>query len=218
MPTLVILATSDSALAQAWERQLPPGRIALRLTERAFPGGTAPGFAAVVILDAVAGLWCVNIGYGRTEIADAIAEQARQLAYYHTYGMPTLTTHCSNNYGPYHFPEKLIPLVILNALAGKPLPIYGDGQQVRDWLYVEDHCRGLLLALLKGRSGETYCLGGRSEKPNLEVVHTLISLVTAKLPAEQRRAEQPVPDRRGDPEVAAVVGMVAAMEQRTPTA
>lgn len=108
-------------------------------------------------------------------------------AYHHTYGLDVVTTNCSNNYGPYQFPEKLVPLMIRKISRGEALPVYGDGQQVRDWLYVEDHCRGLLLALLKGRSGETYCLGGRSEKPNLEVVHTLISLVTAKLPADQRR-------------------------------
>jgi dTDP-glucose 4,6-dehydratase len=108
-------------------------------------------------------------------------------AYHHTYGMDVVTTNCSNNYGPYQFPEKLVPLMIRKIGRGESLPVYGDGQQVRDWLYVEDHCRGLLLALLKGKPGETYCLGGRSEKPNLEVVHTLISLVTAKLPPEKRK-------------------------------
>jgi len=108
-------------------------------------------------------------------------------AYHHTYGLDVVTTNCSNNYGPYQFPEKLVPLMIRKISRGEALPVYGDGQQVRDWLYVEDHCRGLLLALLKGRSGETYCLGGRSEKPNLEVVHTLISLVTATLPPEKRK-------------------------------
>lgn len=94
-------------------------------------------------------------------------------AWHHTYGLPVLTTNCSNNYGPYHFPEKLIPLVIHHALAGKPLPIYGDGQQVRDWLYVEDHCRAIARVLEAGRVGETYNIGGWNEKPNLEVVHTL---------------------------------------------
>jgi dTDP-glucose 4,6-dehydratase len=94
-------------------------------------------------------------------------------AWHHTYGLPVLTTNCSNNYGPYHFPEKLIPLIIHNALAGKPLPIYGDGQQVRDWLYVEDHCRAIARVLEAGRLGETYNIGGWNEKPNLEVVHTL---------------------------------------------
>ncbi|MGH8581965.1 MAG: dTDP-glucose 4,6-dehydratase [Gammaproteobacteria bacterium] len=94
-------------------------------------------------------------------------------AYHHTYGLPVLTTNCSNNYGPYHFPEKLIPLVIHNALAGKPLPIYGDGQQIRDWLYVKDHCSAVRRVLEAGRQGETYNVGGRSEKTNLEVVHAV---------------------------------------------
>ncbi len=103
-------------------------------------------------------------------------------AYHHTYGLPVLTTNCSNNYGPYHFPEKLIPLVIHNALAGKPLPIYGDGQQVRDWLYVEDHCRGIARVLEAGRVGETYNIGGNNEKANLEVVHTLCDALDVKRP------------------------------------
>ena len=94
-------------------------------------------------------------------------------AWHHTYGLPVLTTHCSNNYGPYHFPEKLIPLVIHNALTGKPLPIYGDGQQVRDWLYVQDHCRAIMRVLQAGRTGSTYNIGGSNEMPNLEVVRTL---------------------------------------------
>ena len=98
-------------------------------------------------------------------------------AYHHTYGLPVLTTNCSNNYGPYHFPEKLIPLVIHNALAGKPLPIYGDGQQIRDWLYVTDHCSAIRRVLEAGRVGETYNIGGWNEKPNLEVVHTLCAIL-----------------------------------------
>jgi dTDP-glucose 4,6-dehydratase len=98
-------------------------------------------------------------------------------AYHHTYGLPVLTTNCSNNYGPYHFPEKLIPLVIHNALAGKPLPIYGDGQQIRDWLYVKDHCSAIRRVLEAGRVGETYNVGGWNEKPNLDVVHTLCSIL-----------------------------------------
>jgi dTDP-glucose 4,6-dehydratase len=98
-------------------------------------------------------------------------------AYHHTYGLPVLTTNCSNNYGPYHFPEKLIPLVIHNALAGKSLPIYGDGQQVRDWLYVKDHCAAIRRVLESGRIGETYNIGGWNEKPNLEVVHTICDLL-----------------------------------------
>jgi dTDP-glucose 4,6-dehydratase len=103
-------------------------------------------------------------------------------AWHHTYGLPVLTTNCSNNYGPYHFPEKLIPLVIHHALAGKPLPIYGDGQQVRDWLYVEDHCRAILRVLQDGRVGETYNIGGWNEKPNLDVVHTICQRLDAVRP------------------------------------
>ena len=98
-------------------------------------------------------------------------------AYHHTYGVPVLTTNCSNNYGPYHFPEKLIPLVIHNALAGKSLPIYGDGQQIRDWLYVRDHCSAIRRVLEAGRLGEVYNVGGWNEKPNLDVVYTLCSIL-----------------------------------------
>jgi dTDP-glucose 4,6-dehydratase len=98
-------------------------------------------------------------------------------AWHHTYGLPVLTTNCSNNYGPFHFPEKLIPLVLLNALAGKALPIYGDGQQVRDWLYVQDHCRAITRVLDAGKVGETYNIGGWNEKPNLEVVNTLCAVL-----------------------------------------
>lgn len=98
-------------------------------------------------------------------------------AWHHTYGLPVVTTNCSNNYGPYHFPEKLIPLVILNALAGKPLPIYGDGQQIRDWLYVKDHCSAIRTVLANGRLGETYNVGGWNEKANLDVVHTICSIL-----------------------------------------
>jgi dTDP-glucose 4,6-dehydratase len=98
-------------------------------------------------------------------------------AWHHTYGLPVLTTNCSNNYGPYHFPEKLIPLLIVNSLAGKPLPVYGDGQQIRDWLYVKDHCSAIRRVLEAGRLGETYNIGGWNEKANLEIVHTVCSLL-----------------------------------------
>jgi dTDP-glucose 4,6-dehydratase len=98
-------------------------------------------------------------------------------AWHHTYGLPVITTNCSNNYGPYHFPEKLIPLCILNALNGKPLPIYGDGQQVRDWLYVKDHCSAIRRVLDKGQLGETYNVGGWNEKANLDVVKTLCGIL-----------------------------------------
>lgn len=103
-------------------------------------------------------------------------------AYHHTYGLPVLTTNCSNNYGPYHFPEKLIPLVIHNALAGKPLPIYGDGQQIRDWLFVTDHCSAIRRVLAQGRVGETYNVGGWNEKANIDVVRTLCAMLDEALP------------------------------------
>ena len=106
-------------------------------------------------------------------------------AYFHTYGMPVLTTNCSNNYGPYHFPEKLIPLMIANALAGKSLPVYGDGLNVRDWLYVSDHCAAIRRVLEAGKVGEVYNVGGWNEKSNLEVVHTLCDLLDALKPREQ---------------------------------
>ncbi|MCX7815200.1 MAG: dTDP-glucose 4,6-dehydratase [Tepidimonas ignava] len=118
-------------------------------------------------------------------------------AWHHTYGLPVLTTNCSNNYGPYHFPEKLIPLMIVNALAGKPLPVYGDGQQVRDWLYVGDHCSAIRRVLQAGQPGQTYNIGGRNEKTNLEVVRTVCALLDELAPAPARgvvdaRSGQPV--------------------------
>ena len=103
-------------------------------------------------------------------------------AYHHTYGLPTLTTNCSNNYGPYQFPEKLIPLVIANALAGKPLPVYGDGMNVRDWLYVDDHCAAIRRVLADGRVGETYNIGGWNEMPNLTIVRTICRLLDEVVP------------------------------------
>jgi dTDP-glucose 4,6-dehydratase len=103
-------------------------------------------------------------------------------AWHHTYGLPVLTTNCSNNYGPYHFPEKLIPLMIVNALAGKPLPVYGDGMQIRDWLYVKDHCSAIRRVLEAGRLGETYNVGGWNEKPNIDIVHTVCKLLDEMRP------------------------------------
>ncbi|MFT6904628.1 MAG: dTDP-glucose 4,6-dehydratase [Oleiphilaceae bacterium] len=103
-------------------------------------------------------------------------------AWLRTYGLPTIITNCSNNYGPFHFPEKLIPLMILNALEGKPLPVYGDGQQIRDWLYVEDHARALYLVATKGKIGETYNIGGHNEKANIDVVQTLCSILEDLVP------------------------------------
>jgi dTDP-glucose 4,6-dehydratase len=103
-------------------------------------------------------------------------------AYHHTFGLPVLTTNCSNNYGPYQFPEKLIPLMILNALEGKPLPVYGDGKNVRDWLFVEDHCAAIRAVLERGRAGETYNIGGNSERKNIDVVTTICDLVDEMRP------------------------------------
>lgn len=126
-------------------------------------------------------------------------------AYQHTYKLPTLTTNCSNNYGPYHFPEKLIPLVILNALEQKSLPVYGDGMQIRDWLFVEDHAAAIWLVLQKGRTGETYNIGGLNEKPNIEIVTTICALLDRKAPRTDGKpyksqityvADRPGHDRR----------------------
>jgi len=108
-------------------------------------------------------------------------------AYAHTYGLPVTITNCSNNYGPYQFPEKLIPLMILNALQGKPLPIYGDGQQIRDWLYVEDHCEAILQVLKRGRMGETYNIGGNNQPTNLQIVHTICDLLDDLAPESPYR-------------------------------
>jgi dTDP-glucose 4,6-dehydratase len=122
-------------------------------------------------------------------------------AWHHTYGLPVLTTNCSNNYGPYHFPEKLIPLVINNALAGKPLPVYGDGKHVRDWLFVEDHCHAIMRVLAAGKIGETYNVGGMNQKTNLEVVETICSILDELRPRPDGEAYSSqitfVPDRPG---------------------
>lgn len=126
-------------------------------------------------------------------------------AYHHTYGLPVLTTNCSNNYGPYHFPEKLIPLMIVNALAGKPLPIYGDGQQVRDWLYVKDHCSAIRRVLEAGEPGQVYNVGGWNEHPNLDIVHIVCKLLDELQPRSDGKsykeqisfvADRPGHDRR----------------------
>jgi dTDP-glucose 4,6-dehydratase len=110
-------------------------------------------------------------------------------AWRETYGLPTLVTNCSNNYGPYHFPEKLIPLIILNAMEGRELPVYGDGSNIRDWLFVEDHARALVAAIEHGRPGETYCIGGRSERRNLDVVQVICDLLDERRPAGRPRRE-----------------------------
>ena len=126
-------------------------------------------------------------------------------AFHHTYGLPVLTTNCSNNYGPYHFPEKLIPLVIAKALAGEPLPVYGDGRQVRDWLFVTDHCEAIRTVLAKGRVGETYNVGGNAEMQNIEVVKTICALLDQRRPRDDGQpresqiayvADRPGHDRR----------------------
>lgn len=126
-------------------------------------------------------------------------------AFHHTYGLPVLTTNCSNNYGPYHFPEKLIPLIIARALAGEPLPVYGDGKNVRDWLYVSDHCAAIRAVLEKGRPGETYNVGGDAERQNIEVVETICRLLDERRPREDGKprasqityvADRPGHDRR----------------------
>jgi dTDP-glucose 4,6-dehydratase len=126
-------------------------------------------------------------------------------SYHHTYGLPVLTTNCSNNYGPFHFPEKLIPLMIVNALAGKSLPVYGDGQQIRDWLYVKDHCSGIRRVLEAGRVGEVYNIGGWNEKPNIDIVHTICDLLDKARPRADKLsyreqiitvADRPGHDRR----------------------
>lgn len=111
-------------------------------------------------------------------------------AFHHTYGLPVLTTNCSNNYGPYHFPEKLIPLVIAKALAGEPLPVYGDGKQVRDWLFVSDHCEAIRTVLAKGRVGETYNVGGNSERQNIEVVQAICALLDQHRPREDGKPRE----------------------------
>jgi dTDP-glucose 4,6-dehydratase len=120
-------------------------------------------------------------------------------AYHHTYGLPTVTTNCSNNYGPFQFPEKLIPLMISNALEGKALPVYGDGRQVRDWLYVRDHCEAIRMALARGRPGETYNIGGGAERRNIDVVHALCDTLQAVRPRAggYRDLVTPVADRPG---------------------
>ena len=133
-------------------------------------------------------------------------------AYHHTYGLPTLTSNCSNNYGPYQFPEKLIPLMIRNALAGDPLPVYGDGQQVRDWLYVLDHCAAIRLILERGRVGETYNIGGQSEKRNIDVVRSVCDLLAEARPGSYAERIQFVKDRPGHDRRYAIDGSKLAGE------
>ena len=137
-------------------------------------------------------LFTENTPYAPSSPYSASKASSDQLvrSWLRTYKLPTLVTNCSNNYGPYHFPEKLIPLVILNALAGKPLPVYGKGNQIRDWLYVEDHARALVVVALNGEIGETYNIGGHNEKQNIEVVQTICSILDEVKPKDTKYAEQ----------------------------
>jgi dTDP-glucose 4,6-dehydratase len=156
-------------------------------------GSLAPGEAAFVETRA----YEPNSPYS----ASKAASDHLVRAWFHTYGLPVLTTNCSNNYGPYHFPEKLIPLMIVNALAGKNLPVYGDGMQIRDWLYVKDHCSAIRRVLAAGQPGETYNVGGWNEKPNIEIVHTVCALLDELRPradgASYRAQITHVTDRPG---------------------
>ena len=155
-----------------WEGLTPKDRQAFRFlhvsTDEVY-GSLGPGDPAFTETTAYA----PNSPYAASKAAaDHLVR-----SYHHTYGLPTVTTNCSNNYGPYQFPEKLIPLMVFNALKGKPLPVYGDGTNVRDWLYVTDHCEAVRLALARGRPGETYNIGGNAEKTNLEVVRTVCAIL-----------------------------------------
>ena len=145
--------------------------------------------------------FCETTSYAPNSPYSASKASADHLvrAYHHTFGLPVLTTNCSNNYGPYQFPEKLIPLMILNACEGKNLPIYGDGSNIRDWLHVEDHCSGILSVLQQGRVGETYCIGGASEKTNMEVIDTLCNILDRHHPssAPHNQLKTFVTDRPG---------------------
>ena len=133
------------------------------------------------------GLFCETTAYDPRSPYSASKAASDHLvrAWHHTYGLPTIVTNCSNNYGPYHFPEKLIPLMIINALEGLKLPVYGAGTNVRDWLYVEDHARALVLAATSGKPGETYCIGGRCEMTNLEVVESICALMDELAPNDR---------------------------------
>jgi dTDP-glucose 4,6-dehydratase len=184
------------AARQAWlvEKRVPQGvaRFHHVSTDEVF-GSLGPGDAAFM----------ENTPYDPRSPYSASKAGSDHLvrAYFHTYGLPATITNCSNNYGPYQFPEKLIPLVILNALEGKPLPIYGDGQQVRDWLYVDDHCEAIRAVIERGRSGETYNIGGNNQPPNLEIVKQICAILDERQPdsalTPHTRLIQYVADRPG---------------------
>ena len=188
------------------------GTFTLLETARAYLGSLDPSARAAfrflhVSTDEVygtlgaAGLFSEETPYAPNSPYAASKASADHLvrAYYHTYGLPVLITNCSNNYGPFQFPEKLIPLMILNAIDGRPLPIYGDGGNVRDWLHVEDHCAGIMLALEKGRAGEKYNIGGGNERTNLEIVDRICDALDELQPAgrSHRALKTFVPDRPG---------------------
>lgn len=164
----------DAALAY-WTRLAPPGREAFRFVHVS----TDEVYGSL----GEAGLFTEQTAYDPRSPYSASKAASDHLvsAWRHTYGLPTLISNCSNNYGPYHFPEKLIPLTILNALEGKPLPVYGDGGNVRDWLYVDDHVRALRLILAQGRPGQSYNVGGRSERTNLQVVRAVCDLLDERV-------------------------------------
>jgi dTDP-glucose 4,6-dehydratase len=189
-----------NAARRHWAGLPAPGRSAFRFlhisTDEVY-GSLGPGDPAFTEATAFA----PNSPYA----ASKAASDHLVRAFHHTYGFPTLTTNCSNNYGPFHFPEKLIPLMILNGLDGKPLPVYGDGLQVRDWLFVGDHAEAVWLVLQRGRVGETYNVGGLNERPNFEVVRRICALLDEKSPRADGRphsvqiasvADRPGHDRR----------------------
>lgn len=155
-------------------------------------GGTEPSAGKEPSADKTLPLFTESTSYEPSSPYSASKASSDHLvrAWLRTYGLPTIVTNCSNNYGPYHFPEKLIPLVILNALEGKPLPIYGKGDQIRDWLYVEDHARALYKVVTEGVVGETYNIGGHNEKQNLEVVQTICSILDILVPKQTKYSEQ----------------------------
>ena len=170
------MSTARSRLLEAvrahWSGLEPDARAALRFlhvsTDEVYGSlaPDAPAFAETHVYEP-------NSPYS----ASKAASDHLVRAWHHTYGLPVLTTNCSNNYGPYHFPEKLIPLIIVNALAGKPLPVYGDGRQIRDWLFVRDHCSAIRTVLERGRPGQTYNIGGWNEMANIDIVHTVCALL-----------------------------------------
>jgi dTDP-glucose 4,6-dehydratase len=189
-----------SCVKQHWSRLLEPKKSAFRFLHVS----TDEVYGTLGATDAP---WDEGCPYEPNSpyAASKAASDHLVRSFQHTYHLPTVTTNCSNNYGPYHFPEKLIPLMILNALEGKPLPVYGDGQQIRDWLYVEDHAAAIWLALTKGRVGETYNVGGLNERTNLEIVNRICCLLDQKSPRADGKsystqityvADRPGHDRR----------------------